>query len=81
LVFGALSKALRTGIITGPILCVAAGSIASTVVGTHPRIALDNPVTGAVGDVALAIVLFTDASGVDRGRLRKGWQPSRRPRP
>jgi sodium/hydrogen antiporter len=74
LVFGAMSKPLRTGIITAPMLCVAAGVVASTVLGTHQSIALDNPVISSIGEVALAIVLFTDASGVDRGRLRKEWR-------
>jgi NhaP-type Na+/H+ or K+/H+ antiporter len=74
LAFGAMSKPLRTGIVTAPMLCVAAGVVAATVLGTHQRIALDSPVIGAIGEVALAIVLFTDASGVDRGRLRKEWR-------
>ena len=74
LAFGAMSKLLRTGIITAPMLCVAAGIIASTALGSHHRIALDNPVISAIGEVALAIVLFTDASGVNRGRLRKEWR-------
>jgi sodium/hydrogen antiporter len=74
LVFGAMSKPLRTGIITAPMLCVAAGYMASTVLGIHQRIALDNPLIIAIGEVALAIVLFTDASGVDRGRLRREWR-------
>jgi sodium/hydrogen antiporter len=72
--FGAMSKPLRTGIITAPMLCVAAGIIASAVLGIHQRISLDNPVISAIGEVALAIVLFTDASGVDRARLREGWR-------
>jgi NhaP-type Na+/H+ or K+/H+ antiporter len=71
--FGLLSQRLRTGIVTAPMLCVAAGVVAATVLGLHERIALDNPVISAVGEVALAIILFTDASGVDRSRLRNTW--------
>ena len=74
LVFGAMSKPLRTGIVTAPMLCVAAGVIASTVLGPNQSIALDNPVISSIGEVALAIVLFTDASGVDRRRLLKEWR-------
>ena len=74
LVFGVLSERLRNGVFTAPMLCVAVGGAASALFGLHQHIALENPVVSAVGEVALAIVLFTDASGVDRSRLRGGWR-------
>ena len=74
LVFGVLSERLRNGVFTAPMLCVAVGGAASTLFGLHQHIALENPVVSAVGEVALAIVLFTDASGIDRSRLRGEWR-------
>lgn len=72
--FGVLSERLRNGVFTAPMLCVAVGCAASALFGLHLRIGLENPVVSAVGEVALAIVLFTDASGVDRSRLRGEWR-------
>jgi NhaP-type Na+/H+ or K+/H+ antiporter len=71
LAFGLLSQRLRTGVVTAPMLSVAAGFLAAVLLGLNENIALDNPVIGAIGEIALAIVLFTDASGVDLGRLRR----------
>jgi NhaP-type Na+/H+ or K+/H+ antiporter len=73
LTFGVLSNPLRKGVVTAPMLCVAAGILASTALGNHQRIEPGSPVIGAAGEIALAIVLFTDASGVDRDRLRREW--------
>jgi NhaP-type Na+/H+ or K+/H+ antiporter len=73
LVFGVMSKPLRTGLLTAPMLAVAAGILASTLLGLQSHLRLDSPVIGAIGEIALAIVLFTDASGVDRKRLRREW--------
>ena len=73
LVFGMMSRPLRGGLLTAPMLAVAAGIAASLLFGLHEEIRLDSPVIGAIGEVALAIVLFTDASGVDLKRLRRDW--------
>src|SRR5512136_332078 len=73
LVFGVMSKPLQTGLVTAPMLAVGAGILASVLLGLHSHLRLDSPVIGAIGEIALAIVLFTDASGVDRKRLRREW--------
>ena len=69
LAFGVLSRPLQSSIVTAPMLCVLAGVIASRAAGAHASISLDDPVIGAIGEVALAIILFTDAGGVSRARL------------
>ncbi|MGA8054033.1 MAG: hypothetical protein WCA12_09275 [Burkholderiales bacterium] len=80
LVFGALSRPLQTSIVTAPMLCVAAGVAASHAFNTHAHISLDNPVIGAVGEVALAIVLLHGLTAAPLaatyGRGARGRRPS-----
>jgi len=72
-VFGVMSVPLRRGVLTAPMLCTLAGIATGWALGPKHAIALDNPVIAAIGEVALAIVLFTDASGANRRRVRRDW--------
>jgi NhaP-type Na+/H+ or K+/H+ antiporter len=72
--FGALSQLLERGPLTAPMLCVALGFAASRLVPGELSIAADSRVLAAIGEVALAIVLFTDAAGIDRRALRDEWR-------
>jgi NhaP-type Na+/H+ or K+/H+ antiporter len=72
--FGALSQVLERGPITAPMLCVALGYAASRLMPGELSVAADSRVLAAIGEVALAIVLFTDAAGIDRRALRGEWR-------
>lgn len=74
LAFGVLSRPLQSSVVTAPMLCVAAGALVSWLAGEEGTIPLDSPVLAGIGEIALAIVVFTDASGIDRSRLRGEWK-------
>src|SRR5512139_565003 len=73
LLYGALSRRLDDGLVTAPMVCVAAGYGASLLGTSAVPLALDSRVLTAAGELALAILLFTDASGIDRAALRRDW--------
>lgn len=72
--FGALSAPLERGPFTAPMLCVVLGFAASRLVPGELALAADSRVLAAIGEIALAIVLFTDAAGIDRRALRGEWR-------
>jgi len=73
LLYGAVSRKLDEGVVTAPMVCVAAGYGASLLGPSTVPLALDGRVLTAAGELALAILLFTDASGIDRAALRRDW--------
>jgi len=78
LVFGAFSKHFEEGIFTAPMLCVLVGLAAGPSGLGFVGLQLDNEVLTVIGEVALAVILFTDASGIALSRLRQaGSLPAR----
>jgi NhaP-type Na+/H+ or K+/H+ antiporter len=73
LAFGAASKPLENGIVTAPMLAAALGLLASPLAGGPVALSLDGKVLTVIGELALAIVLFNDASGIALGRGRGFW--------
>ena len=74
LAFGAASKPLENGIVTAPMLAVALGILAGPLGTGLVTLSLDSAVLTVVGELALAIVLFNDASGIALAGLRGVWR-------
>lgn len=74
LAFGAASKPLENGIVTAPMLAVALGILAGPLGTGLVTLSLDSTVLTVVGELALAIVLFNDASGIALAGLRGVWR-------
>ena len=75
LLFGAFSKRFEDGVFTAPMLCVLVGLTAGPLGLGLIELQLDNEVLTIIGEVALAVILFTDASGIVLSRLRQVWSP------
>lgn len=73
LLFGALSRRLETSVITAPMLCVLFGLIAGPLGFDWVSLPLDSDVITIVGEIALAVILFSDSSGVALKDLRTTW--------
>lgn len=73
LVFGAVSRRLETGVVTAPMLCVGLGLAAGPLGAGWIALPLDSEVITAIGEIALAVILFSDSSGVAMKTLRQGW--------
>lgn len=74
LLFGALSKRLETGSVTAPMLCVLFGLLSGPLGFGWADLPLDSEVITIIGEIALAVILFSDSSGVDRTSLRTTWK-------
>lgn len=70
LLFGAFSRRWRQSVFTAPMLCVLVGLTAGPSGLGLVELRPDNEVLTVIGEVALAIILFTDAGGVGLSRLR-----------
>src|SRR4051812_14118299 len=73
LLFGAASRRLEAGVVTAPMLAVLMGLLAGPLVAGAVVLPLDSDVVTLIGEVALTLVLFTDASSVALRRLRAEW--------
>lgn len=73
LLFGALSKRLESGVVTAPMLCAALGFAAGTLGFGWVELPLNSDVITIIGEVALAVILFSDSSGIALNTLRHGW--------
>ncbi len=73
LLFGAFSKRFENGMFTAPMFCVLVGLVAGPLGLGLVELQLDNEVLTIIGEVALAVILFTDASGIALSRLRQTW--------
>lgn len=73
LLFGALSKRLENGVFTAPMLCVVFGFAAGPLGFGLVDLPLDSDVITIIGEVALAVILFSDSSGVAHRSLKHGW--------
>lgn len=73
LAYGAASRPLQSGFLTAPMLAVGLGVLAGPLAAGIVALPLDSDVITVIGELALAIVLFTDASGVALARMRGVW--------
>lgn len=73
LLFGALSKRLESGVVTAPMLCAALGFAAGPLGFGWVDLPLNSDVITIIGEVALAVILFSDSSGIALNTLKRGW--------
>jgi NhaP-type Na+/H+ and K+/H+ antiporters len=73
LLFGALSKRLETSVLSAPMLCVLLGSLAGPLGFGWVELSFNSDLITIVGEIALAVILFSDASGVAVRDLRSTW--------
>lgn len=71
LLFGAFSTRFERGTFTAPMFCVLVGLAAGPLGLGVVEVKLDNEVLTIIAEVALAVILFTDASGITLSRLRQ----------
>ena len=69
--FGLISRRLEGTIITAPLLFVAAGVVFGPAGFGVAEFALDEHTVLLLGEIALAVVLFTDAAQTNLGALRQ----------
>ena len=75
LVFGAFSRRLEKSILTPPMAYVVFGLIiSSAALGLTDDLSLSNEAIQVLAESALTIVLFTDASRIQFGRLEAGYK-------
>lgn len=70
-VYALFSERLRRSPVTGPMVIVAAGILVSRAVFSEVSATLDSHAIGVILELALALVLFTDAVAVDSRALRQ----------
>lgn len=73
LLFGALSKRFEDGVITAPMLCAGLGLAAGPLGLGWVQLPLDSDVITIIGEIALAVILFSDSSSIALRTLRSGW--------
>lgn len=73
LLFGAFSRRFENGMFTAPMFCVLVGLAVGPLGLGLVDLQLDNEILTIIGEVALAVILFTDASGIVLSRLRQAW--------
>jgi len=69
--FGLVSRRLEGTILTAPIVFVAAGMVLGPAAFGLVEFGLDDHTVLLVGEIALAIVLFTDAARINLSALRQ----------
>ena len=69
-VFGLVSRRLEGTVLTAPIVFVVAGALLGPAVFGLVEFGLDEHTVLLVGEIALAIVLFTDAARINFSALR-----------
>jgi NhaP-type Na+/H+ or K+/H+ antiporter len=70
-VFGLVSRRLEGTVLTAPIFFVVAGALLGPAVLGLVEFGLDEHTVLLLGEIALAIVLFTDAAGIDFSALQQ----------
>ena len=70
-VFGLVSRRLEGTVLTAPIVFVVAGALLGPAVFGLVEFGLDEHTVLLLGEIALAIVLFTDAASIDFSALRQ----------
>ena len=76
LIYGFFSKALEKFNISGPMIFMSLGILLSPLVFGLANLKLDETVVEIVAEIALIIVLFTDASSLNITKLRREWRLS-----
>ncbi len=70
-VFGLVSRRLESTVLTAPIVFVVAGALLGPAVFGLAEFGLDEHIVLLLGEIALAIVLFTDAARINFSALRQ----------
>jgi NhaP-type Na+/H+ or K+/H+ antiporter len=76
--FSLISKRARTTVITAPIVFTIAGMLGFLILPESSKSVVDNHTVLAIGEVTLALVLFSDASRINVRKVMREYQlPSR----
>lgn len=76
--FSLISKRARTTVITAPIVFTIAGMLGFLILPQSSKSVVDNHTVLAIGEVTLALVLFSDASRINVRKVMREYQlPSR----